>query len=222
MRQIRFPVLVLVCATTPALAGSHTAESSGSRAASASAMGRLHAARDAAERGDCVTARALEPDDVHVQTLCRRAHNSHTFEVAAGLGALGVVSLSELAPPDAMLPTFSLGIGKANPDDTPLTLRVSGTLFSDRGALAFGGVIGPHVQPWLGNHVFLGLGGGLAVYGRCDIECDGGFGAGLNARLGIALRPRGQSGANIAAETAVTLMPTAVYLTSLNVGYQFF
>lgn len=224
------PLFVLLVASS---AAAETASTAAPAQPDPVTRGLMRGARDAAARGDCTTAHALssragKTDDLALSFYCKPTATSWehaygwTFEAGTGVSAI-----STTLGGNAIAPSGSMGIGKFVSPGLALSLRFASTIDSDE--LGLGGVLAPHAQAWLGDHAFAGAGIGVAVGAECDTECDAGAGGlGVDARLGYALRKRGESGMTIALEgTSSTYgalfgIPLGAYAASLQLGYQYF
>jgi hypothetical protein len=138
-----------------------------------------------------------------------------TLELGMGMGAIKFPESSTIGL------GLSGGIGGFITHDVALTLRVSGI---DRAG--YTGLIGPHVQVWLGDDVFVGVGGGLGFYALCDVVygCSTGDAPGGTARIGIVATRIGLTHVSMSVE-ATAMKPDSVGVIqtySLLVGGQTF
>jgi hypothetical protein len=124
----------------------------------------------------------------------------------------------------------ALGFGGFVTPTVALSVRLSGALVSGGSGGGYGyiGVLGPSAQVWFNEHVWLGGGLGLAVLAACDDGCGTATGIGLDARLGYAFKPRGESGGNVSLETTYSSFgesdgpDTGLETVSLMIGFQSF
>lgn len=138
-----------------------------------------------------------------------------TLELGMGLGAMKFGESSDVGL------GLSGGLGGFVSPNVALSLRVSGI---DRGG--YTGMIGPHVQVWLGDDVFIGAGGGLGFYALCNVYygCTSGAAAGGTARVGLVATRIGMTHVSVSFEvTAMEPKATGWIQTySLLVGGQTF
>jgi hypothetical protein len=138
-----------------------------------------------------------------------RGPSTSTVEVGAGVGVLSV--------PGNSLTGVGLGLG-AGSFVTPrvaLTLRASGVVVNGDGiSFLYVGLVGPHVQAWVADSVWLGFGVGLAVAAGCGETCNASFGFGVDARAGFQF----SRGGSVSVE--LTTEPDSTQVFSASLGFQ--
>ena len=113
----------------------------------------------------------------------------------------------------------NFGVGSFVGEHVALSFRVAGVAVADN-VYGWIGVMGPHAQLWVSKQAWMGMGFGLALGGACG---GGGCGAerttGVDVRFGFAMKPRGESSANLSVE-----LTTFERITTLSflLGYQSF
>lgn len=153
------------------------------------------------------------------------APSSSTSEIALGVGVFSIAGIS-----DTKLGGINLGVGGFVTRNLAISARLAGgTLFSGD-TIGYVGLLAPHAQYWLGDHVWLGGGAGLGfiVLSASGDDALGLAGSGMDLRFGYSLGARGNS-LNLSVEAtsfsegvsfAAPFNDRALTVLSFLVGYQ--
>ncbi len=131
-------------------------------------------------------------------TSTARADDGVTFEAS-----IGVSKLAAVGPVGGNLESTlggpSLGFGGFLSRRFALGVRLSGATMIQHGAY-YVGTLAPSGQLWLNERFWIGGGAGLGVIAGCSGGCDAFTSTGIDARLGYAFAPVGQTAANLSIE----------------------
>jgi len=138
------------------------------------------------------------------------------IEIGGGGWSLGDETLWGLGGP-------SFGFGKFVGSQLAFSVRIAGATHVGDDFYGYLGTIGPHLQYWPADQVWIGGGIGLGVLVGCSESCDSITGTGYDLRLGYAFQPRGVSGSNLSFEiTDFSDNGFGIKTVSLLIGYQSF
>jgi hypothetical protein len=152
---------------------------------------------------------------VPVAPDARALRNCMTFEAGIGVGLVRAGSDGT----DLGLGGFGLGVGRWFGPQFAVTARIAGVTATDGGRRGNHMFVGPSVQCWLGDHIWVGGGVGLAVL-VVDTDVDRGFG--IDLRAGVTLTTGKQDAFNLAVEVTPGRYSDQGGLTgfALVLGYQ--
>jgi Outer membrane protein beta-barrel domain len=157
-----------------------------------------------------------------------------TFEANLGIGFMWVDNGTDESDKKVALGGLNLGIGGWLNPKMALSLRVAGTTYTDsEGGIDFRfttGVLGPHLQYWIDDHIWLGGGAGIGVAavnasgnGVDESESETGFG--LDLRAGYTFSTSSENTFNISFELTPSFITIderdyTFYSSAILFGYQ--
>lgn len=92
-------------------------------------------------------------------------HNGMTFEANVGLGWMRISSGGASDTSDVSLAGADVGVGGWINPNLALTVRINGITDSQSGGKIINGMLGPNLQYWVDDHLWVGGGAGVAVFG---------------------------------------------------------
>jgi hypothetical protein len=157
-----------------------------------------------------------------------------TFEANLGIGFMWVEADGEESDTEVALGGLNLGLGGWLNPKMALSLRIAGTTYTDSEGpvdLRFTtGVVGPHLQYWIDDHIWLGGGAGIGVAAVSISTPDGDeseseTGFGLDLRAGYTFSTGSENTWNISFELTPSFITIGeqdytFYSSAILFGYQ--
>lgn len=157
-----------------------------------------------------------------------------TFEANLGIGFMWVESDGRESDKEVALGGLNLGIGGWLNPKMAISLRIAGTTYTDSENdldLRFTtGIVGPHLQYWVDDHIWLGGGAGIGVAavnvsGPGVDESDSETGFGLDLRAGYTFSQGSEHTWNVSFELTPSFITIddqdyTFYSSAILFGYQ--